>query len=202
MEVSVTNLRSQQGIDTATFEVWIKGQDKTIVKFVTPRRDYGKCLLMVMNNLWLYTPTINNPIRISPHQRLLGQIAYGDIARTYFSRDYSPKLLREEKIEGQDAYLLELKAKNSEVAYNKVLYWVEKYNFSPLKAEFFTVSGRLMKTAYYQGRQNDQGKMMPQKITIRDAIKEGEYSIMEFNKIEKKEFLDSIFNKEYLKQIS
>jgi hypothetical protein len=49
---------------------------------------------------------------MSLQQRLIGQVAYGDIARINFSGDYEPKLKEIEKIEDKAYYVLGLTAKD------------------------------------------------------------------------------------------
>jgi hypothetical protein len=158
-------------------------------------------MLMVGNNLWIYIPTSRNPIRISQQQRLMGQVSNGDVARTNFAGDYVPTLLREEELEGKLSYVLELKAKSKEVAYHRIIYWVEKDSFDPLKSEFYTISGKLLKTAYYQGYEEIQGRERVTRLVIVDNFRKGQSSIMEYSNMEIEEFPDRIFQKSYLKHL-
>lgn len=85
-------------------------------------------------------------MRLSLAQRLTGQVANGDLARANFSGDYTPKLLRSETIDGENHHVLELNAVDRSVTYQRVLYWVKQKNSYPFKAEFCSVSGRLLKS--------------------------------------------------------
>ncbi|TET58563.1 outer membrane lipoprotein-sorting protein, partial [Candidatus Aerophobetes bacterium] len=86
-ELKITSLKPDRKDEISKFEVLVKGIDKSLVKFTYPRRDKGKVMLMVGNNLWIYIPTARNPIRISQQQRLMGQVSNGDVARTNFAAD-------------------------------------------------------------------------------------------------------------------
>jgi hypothetical protein len=94
------------------YEILIKGKDKCLIKATYPLYDRDKCVLMRGLDLWVYLPTARNPVRMSLQQRLIGQVAYGDIARINFSGDYEPKLKEIEKIEDKAYYVLGLTAKD------------------------------------------------------------------------------------------
>ena len=49
------------------------------------------------HDLWIFLPTVSQPVRLSMSQRLTGQVANGDLARANFAGDYTAKLLRYRK---------------------------------------------------------------------------------------------------------
>ena len=200
-ELKVTSLKPDRKDEISKFEVLVKGIDKSLVKFTYPRRDKGKVMLMVGNNLWIYIPTARNPIRISQQQRLMGQVSNGDVARTNFAADYVPRLLREEELEGKLSYVLELEARTKKVTYHRIIYWVQKNTLNPLKSEFYTISGKLLKTAYYQGYEEMLGRERVTRLVIVDNLREGQSSIMEYSNMKIEEFPDRIFQKNYLKHV-
>ena len=200
-DLEVTSEKPDRKDEISRFKVLVKGRDKSLVKFTYPKRDKGKIMLMVGNNLWIYIPTSRNPIRISQQQRLIGQVSNGDVARTNFAQDYVPSLLGEEELEGKDCHLLELIAKSNEVAYHRIIYWVEKDTLNPVKSEFYTISGKLLKTAYYQGYKEILGRERMTRMLIADNLREGQTSIMEYSNMRIEEFPDQIFQKGYLKHV-
>ena len=66
------------------FQVFIKGADRTLIKFTDPG-DKGKFLLTVEEGMWLYLPSTSRPIRVTPLQRLAGAASNGDVAQTDFA---------------------------------------------------------------------------------------------------------------------
>ena len=184
---------------SAAFEVWVRGLDRSLVRFLEPARDLGKLLLMRQDDLWIYLPTIRNPVRIAPHQRLLGQISYGDVARTNFSLDYVPRRLENVDFEGRAAYLAELEARDLKKAYPRVLLWVAGEDFSPLRAEFYSLSGKRIKTALYRGsRQNGPGNAS---LEIADGLRAGEYSVLRYGPLQPREFPEAAFSKGFLRTL-
>jgi hypothetical protein len=185
---------------SSTFEVYVKGRDKTVVKTLTPEMERGRVLLMRENNLWGYFPTVSKPLRLSMQERLTGQVSNGDIARVNFSGDYDAKLLREEKLDGTDCYVLELSAKNESVTYGKAILWAQKADFWPRKAEFYGYSGRLLKNCTYEEFKELAGAIRPSKLVMSDPIVKGRTSVVTYNTITVTELPEKYFTKEYMKK--
>ncbi|MBU0701903.1 outer membrane lipoprotein-sorting protein [bacterium] len=183
------------------FAVRVKDADKSLVKFTYPANNKGRLFLMVGNNMWIYIPDTRRPIRISPQQRLLGQISNGDVARVVYSLDYNAKLLEKEKIAEREYIKLELTAKTKEATYSKILLWTDTENFEPQKAEFYTVSGKMLKTAFYKGYANVLGRKRPLIMEIHDELCKGEYSIIEYSNMKVDDTPKAFFQKTYLKHI-
>jgi hypothetical protein len=132
---------------------------------------------------------------------LTGQVANGDLARANFSGDYDPKILRQEKIENDTFHVLELEAIDQWVTYRRVLLWVNVKNDRPLKAEFYAVSGRLLKTCHYAGFHPMGGATRPTRLIIEDALRNGYRSTLEYSAMKLRDLPDKIFSKDYLKRL-
>lgn len=186
---------------SAKYEVLVKGKEKTIIKTLYPSVDRGTSLLMIHYDLWVFLQSISKPLRISFQQRLFGEAANGDIARANFSGDYNPKLLLTEKIDKKSYYVLDLTAKDERVTYQKVILWVQKDNFHPFKAEFYAISGKLLKTCSYENYKVILGRLRPTRLVLDNALKLGQTSIIEYSNMTQENFADKFFNKNYLKKL-
>jgi len=124
--------------------------EQSLATTVFPSRIAGGKLLQVRRNMWFARPNLRKPVSISPRQKISGPAANGDIAATNYALDYDAEILGVEEFNGQQAYVLDLKAKNKWVTYDKVKYWVSTDNLVALKADFYTVSGKLFKTATFE----------------------------------------------------
>lgn len=134
-------------------------------------------------------------------QRLTGQVASSDIARANFAGDYHPQLLRDESIEGENYHVLELTGVDRSVTYQKVLLWVNQSSYRPYKAEFYSVSGRLLKTSRYENFDEILGEIRPTRIVMEDALKSGEVSILDYSDMKLRDLPDKLFTKDYLKRL-
>ncbi len=197
----VTSVRPGGKRRVVEYQVMAKGREKTLVKTLYPRSQRGRMLLMRGRNLWAFMPNLSRPVRISLSQRLMGEVANGDIARVNFSGDYKPRLLRVEEIGGRSYYVLELKAKAPDVTYHRVIYWVEKGSFHPFKAEFYAASGRLLKRCSYQAYRKLGGRLRPTRLVLEDPLVKGRYSIIEYDRMVIRRLPDKYFTKEYLKRL-
>lgn len=201
VEVAVTNLNAGQVTDTRKYRVLSKGNENTIVQVLEPAADRGQAMLMRGRDLWVFLPNISQPVRLSLSQRLTGQVANGDLARANFTGDYEPKLLRSEAIEGENHHVIELTAMDRGVTYARVLYWVKQANSHPSKAEFYSVSGRLLKTCRYENFKTLGGRVRPTRLVMQDALRKGEESILDYSEMKMRDLPDRMFTKDYLKRL-
>jgi len=187
--------------ESRKYRILSKGNENTIVMATEPASERGQILLMKGRDLWIFLPTISQPVRLGLAQRLTGQVANGDLARANFVGDYQPKLVRTDKIDGESVYVLELTAVDRSVTYHRVLYWVRQSNFWPYKAEFYSLSDRLVKTCTYENFRQMAGRERPARLVMHDALRTGEESVLEYSDMRLRELPDRMFTKDYLKRI-
>lgn len=152
--------------------------DASVAEVLQPLRSKGVKLLQVEHNMWLTRPGLSKPIPISPRQRMSGQASNGDIAATNYALDYEAKLVTEEKLEGELCYVLDLSARHKRTTYDRIRYWVSVVREVGVKAEFYSLSGKLLKTAHFSYDNTIQfaGKNIPfvSSMVIRDALIDAE----------------------------
>ena len=72
-DLTVATTSKGKKANTQKFTVSVKDFTKSLVRFTDPPENRGRVLLMVGQNLWIQIPSTNQPLRISPQQRLAGQ---------------------------------------------------------------------------------------------------------------------------------
>jgi len=179
----------------------VRDFSKSLVIYNYPATQKGRVLLMVESNMWIYFPGTKRAIRISPQQQLLGQVSNADVARAVFSLDYSAEKVEEEVVDNEDMLKITLKAKTEGAAYSNIQIWIKKDGFRPIKAEFFTLTGRLLKTIYYKGYKNVLGRQRPTVYEIHDAIKKSDKSIMEYTKWQIQDTPNRYFQKTFMQRV-
>lgn len=180
------------------YKVFSKGSQMSRVETIYPERQAGRKLLMKGNDLWLFTPDIKRPTRVSMQQKLTGEVANGDISRTNFAEDYEAQLLGEEKVDNVDTYHLSLKQKRDDVTYPAIEFWVKKAGFAPFKAIFKTDGGKALKTARYSEPKKFLNRLLLTRIDIQNALNPDQKSVLTFSSYKKESLDDSFFNKETL----
>lgn len=201
VEVAIRTTSPGQADELRQYRVLSKGNENSIVLTTEPAAERGQAILMKGRDLWVFMPSVSQPIRLSLSQRLTGQVANGDIARANFTGDYHPKLLRSDTIEGEHYHVLELTGVDRSVTYQRVLLWVNQANYQPFKAEFYSLSGRLLKTSRYENFEMVLGKLRPTQITMKDALKQGEISVLNYSGMQLRDLPDKLFTKNYLKRL-
>ncbi len=202
VDIVITTRAPDQEPDERSYRILSKGNSRTLVQTTAPAVDRNQILLMRDRDLWAFLPNLSQPIRLPLSQRLTGQVANGDLARANFAGDYEPKILRKETLDGEMYYVLQLDAVDRWVTYRKVLYWVSAKNSRPHKAEFYAVSGRLLKTAHYRDFQNLGGEIRPTRLIVEDALRKDHRSELEYSDMVQRDLPDRIFTKDYLKKLS
>lgn len=201
VNVAIRTTLHDQSEDLHQYRVLSKGNENSIIMITEPASERGQSILMKGRDLWIFMPSVSQPIRLSLSQRLIGQVANGDIARANFTGDYHPELLRKEIINNENYYVLELTGVDRSVTYQKVLLWVNQSNYRPYKAEFYSLSGRLLKTSRYENFEMILGELRPTRIIMEDALKQGEVSVLNYSDMKLRDLPDKIFTKNYLKRL-
>jgi outer membrane lipoprotein-sorting protein len=195
--VRVKDYSGKALVQENVYKVHSKDMKYTLVETIFPERLAGRKLLMA-GQLWLYLPTLRRPTRVGTQQRLTGEVANGDIARAKFSVDYSAKLEGKEMVKGVSHYRLLLTARDKAAAYRKVRLWVSEKEFFPLKAEFYALSGKKLKTGEYTERETVLGNPRMTGLVIRDAITPSKQSHLKYYNYRRETLDDQFFNKESL----
>ena len=185
----------------AEFFVRVKDARKSLVIYKSSPANKGRVLLLVENNMWIYIPGTRNPLRISPQQQIMGRVSNADAARVVFSLDYEAESVADDVLGGQKVLKISLLAKTTGAAYKNIILWVDNETYQPLKAEFFALSGKLLKTAYFKEYQDVLGKKRPTVLEIHDGIRESEVSIMEYSDIKIEDTPDAYYQKTFMDRV-
>jgi outer membrane lipoprotein-sorting protein len=176
-----------------------KGADKVAALFLAPASDKGRSTLRLGDNMWLYIPSVGKPIRITSLQSVVGGVFNNaDILSLDYAAEYDVERVEESGRE----YLLYLKAKTKEVAYDRLKMWADKENQLPTKIECLTEKNLLIKTLYFKDRKDFGGGIVrPSVIETDSPLYKGYKSIMIFAKIKKKDFKDEVFTLTFMPNI-
>ncbi len=120
---SIMITTNEDGNESRGMTVKVK-RNNTLAKFTSPANMNDRMVLMVDRNMWFIRSGLKKPVSLSPRQKLLGDAANGDIASTNYVEDYAATLLGEEAVRGEACYVLDLKAVNKSVTYDRIKYWV------------------------------------------------------------------------------
>ena len=168
-----------------------KGLDKIAALFLAPASEKGRSTLRLGENMWLYIPNVGKPIRITSLQSVVGGVFNNaDILNLDYAAEYDVEKV--EEIENE--YLLQLKAKNKAVAYDRLKMQADKTKKVPTKIECLTEASMLIKTLYLKEVKDFGGGIVRPSVIETDSPLYKDYkSIMIFAKIKQRDFKDEVF---------
>jgi hypothetical protein len=188
---------TESNVQENTLTVTVRGTDCLAV-YLTPARVRGQKLLMKDRNMWFIKPGLSKPVPISPRQKLLGGASNGDIASTNYAGDYTIDAFQPDHLDAEPCLRYELKANTKNVTYDRIRYWVSIERKTAQKAEFFTLSGKKFKTAFFEYNHtimlNGEKRPFVSKMTIENALVETEKTVMAYENIRIREISPSAFN--------
>jgi outer membrane lipoprotein-sorting protein len=163
-----------------------KGDALGLVRFTAPPKERGTAYLRNGDNNWLYLPSAEKVVRVGAKQNFGGgDFSNGDIFRLSLSRDYVATLAGEETIDGVSVYRLELKARDRSVAYDRVVYWARKDETCfPVRSEYYTLSGKLLKTLAVSEVKVLGGRSRPTLLVMESRVEQGSKTEIRFLSVE------------------
>jgi hypothetical protein len=176
-----------------------KGRDRVVALFLDPPSDKGRATLRQADNMWLYIPNVGKPVRITSLQSVVGGVFNNaDILRVDYAVEYNAEGVQEEK----DSYVLALKARTNEVAYDRLKMWVDRKLLLPTRIEAYAASGLLIKTLYFKDIKDFGGGIRRPAVVETDSpLYKGHRSVMLYSQLKKRDFPDEVFTLNYLSRV-
>jgi hypothetical protein len=203
--------RKKKLSDTSTVEVYVQqgredGQAKNLVRFVAPQRELGKLVLHNGLEVWFYDPASKASVRLSPQARLLGLASVGDVMSMNLAKSYGAKIVSHEVTEDdakqpRRAVKLRLFAERQDTPYAAADYWIEEETYRPIKAQFFTEEGRLLKFAFFRRYQAVMGRARPTETIIIDGLDPSWITVVRQDDIRPKAISQTWFQRGFLPHI-
>jgi outer membrane lipoprotein-sorting protein len=182
----MTAHREDGSTRTYRMKVMKSGTDRFRAWFQEPAASRGQEILRVGDNSWVYMPNLKRALRMANRDSFQGgDFNNADVLRTNYTRDYDAKLLAGE----EQAWVLELHAKTEDAAYDHVKLWLGKADGLPLKGEYYTVSGKLLRTAEFTDVRDFGGLRRPSRVRMRNMIVTQRFSELTFDRFELRDAL-------------
>jgi hypothetical protein len=205
---ALVEYRGGKQTDASTLAVYSKadpasGQFRSLIRYIAPARDAGKLILFSGKDLWFFDPASAASVRMSPQQRLLGQASNGDVVTVNFARDYRATEAADDDTNDGDrkprhCHRLTLVAGTPDATYERIDMWIEQGSYHPVKARFYSESGKLLKSAYYRRYQDQLGTQRPTETVIIDGLDPGWVTVMRFSDWTRREVPEAWLQREYL----
>jgi Outer membrane lipoprotein-sorting protein len=167
------------------------GRDKVAALFLSPAADKGRSTLRLGDNMWLYVPNAGKPVRITSLQSVVGGVFNNaDILALDYSAEYDVVSVDD----SGDDHLLELKAKTSTVAYDRLKMWVARKAIVPTRIECLTPTSMLIKTLHFADVKDFGGGVVrPATVETDSPLYKGYKSSMTYVQIKARSFPGEVF---------
>lgn len=192
------------------------GVDSAVMtRFGQPADIKGTGFLQIENragndDIWVYLPALGKTRRLSSNNKrdsFFGtDFSYGDILLPVVAK-YEHSLLRQEKVDGSDCYVIESKPRDAktreDTGYGRKLTWVDTRSFVERKVEYFDAGGALLKTQLtfdVKMVEPGTGRWMPMRRQMTNR-QTGHQTIYQFDRFDvRKDLAESTFSVRHLEE--
>jgi outer membrane lipoprotein-sorting protein len=164
--------------NTKTMRAWVEGNDRAFVEF-TNKRDFGTRILKIGDDLWLFSPTAEEEVKLSGEmlkQGMMGSdFSYQDALESARLLElYDARVAGQETLEGRPCFVLELVAKEgARVSYHRRKIWVDSERYVALREELYAPSGKLLKRSTTEKVEKVADRYYPMSIVMEDMARKG-----------------------------
>jgi len=182
-EMTMTTVRPRFTREVS-MKAWTLGEDYSLILITAPARDQGTAFLKRGKEIWNYVPNIDRTVKMPPSmmaQSWMGSdFSNDDLVRgTSTVDDFTHRLMQSQTVNGLDCYVLELIPRpDAPIVYGKVIYYVSKQHYLPVKVENFDETGSIANTIHFRDIKNMGGRNLPTVIEIVPAKNPGHKTII------------------------
>ena len=179
-------------------------KDQYVMLIRKPDVQRGQGYLMVDDNVWFYDPDSREFEHSSLSENVTDSEAKNsDFNRNSLSEDYNVESWEESELGGKAVYILNLKAKTTDVSYDRMKIWVRQDVTIVLKSEEYGFSGNLMRTTgYFNYVKLSDNKYIPTQMLLVDHLNVGEKTQVTLKSPSLKKIPDDVFEKSYLERVN
>ena len=148
-----------------------KGNNRAVIVFQDPASVRGSRFLTMENpgkdnDQWIFLPSLGKVRRIAASEgsgSFMGSdFSYDDISSADRKTDLDDhRIIREEKLNGNDCYVIESVPKDANYQYSKMIQWIDKNNFVTAKIELYDKRGNQVKLLEILELKEVQGRLAP-----------------------------------------
>ncbi len=168
----------RERVNTKTMRAWVEGNDRALVEF-TNKRDLGTRILKIDDDLWLFSPTAEEEVRLSGemlNQGMMGSdFSYQDaLESAQLMELYDGSVTGVEILDDRQCYVLELVAReDAKVSYYRRKIWVDRERYLGLREELYAPSGKLLKQSSVESIEKLGDRYYPMSVVMEDMTRKG-----------------------------
>jgi hypothetical protein len=175
---------------TLSMEAWSLGRDYSLVRILKPKKEKGTATLKAKNALFTYLSKTGRTIKIS--SGMMGGSWMGShftnddlIKHTRLVEAFDIKKTFEGKQAGVDIYRFTLiPHPDAPIVWGKIVITVRQSDLEPLSQLFFDEDGKKVRILEFFDHKEMEGIIMPFKMVMKPLDGSGEYTKVQWKKID------------------
>lgn len=193
---------------TIEFKSWSKGRDMAMTLITAPARERGQAFLKRNKEMWNWMPSIERMVKLPPSMMADGWMGSDytndDILNeSSMVTDYTHTLMRSEKIDGADCWVIELiPHEDAAVVWGKIIKWIDKKEYIQYRSEYFDEEDFLIKTEIASEIKTMDGRVIPTIIEVIPAEKRNQKTVITLKDIKFNiPIEDSFFSQQNMRRV-
>jgi hypothetical protein len=202
--ISMVTVSPDRGTKTFKQQIFRRDKDDAFLMItLEPESRKGQGMLRVDNNMWRYDPTSRKFTHTTIKDTYENStVTNNDFRRWQRSIDYSVEKISSGTLGNYNVIIGELKANNDEVPFPYIKMYIEADRKIVLKVEEYSLSMKLLRTAYYTQYVQIGDSFVPTVQIFQDGLIPEKRSQTTYTNISTKPLPDYYFTKEYLERVS
>lgn len=167
-----------------TLLVTAKGAN-VLAEMLRPREMQGQLILRSGDRFWAINPGVALPDSLKPSNSYLGPVSYACLMPIDLLANYEVEEVGEDSAYGEACFLFIMRGRKGSGEYDTLRVWISKSRLVAVKINFYTPSGRFLKSAYlkYEHEALVDGEMRPflSDMDIRSGIFSDASAVLEWS---------------------
>ena len=186
LTLSVTTVNWQR---TLTLEQWSKGEDKSLIKVLKPKKEKGLATLRVDKNVWNFLPKVKRVVKIPSSMMSsswMGSHFTNDdlVKQSRMTEDYTFSITFEGMKDGKEIIEVTcLPNKEAAVVWGKVEVVVYADDYLPLRMIYYDEDLLLSRTLEFTNIEMMDGKIIPTMMSMIPTDEPGESTTVKWEEV-------------------
>ena len=174
---------------TLALEFWSKGEDKSLIKILAPKKEAGTATLRVGNDIWNFLPKVNRTIKIPSSmmsQSWMGSHFTNDdlVRESRMADDYDFTITFQGLRDGVDVIEITCLPKpEAAIVWGKVILTVTANDHIPREMLYYDEDLALVRTMTFSDIQTIGERKIPMKMVVVPTDKPNESTTVVYSKI-------------------
>ena len=200
----IENMKDGKIKNWSELDCWNQGADKFLMVYLAPPIQVGQAQLKISDTIFIYVKKADRITQISAKAAFFNSLfTHEDVMSARLSVLYDIKEVLQEKYDGKDVLVINLQGKTKDVAYGQIKLYLSADTKMPIRREYFSFSGQLIKVMTVDKVAHDiNGLLQRIELTMQDAVRKNLSTKASILVTDRSPIPDNYFSRSYLKVVT